>query len=361
MIEIPPDDLPLSPTDIILQLQNCLPLLTDRFHDALPVTGAVVSGGILTITFPAPHGMTVGDILFINEALIRNELVNIITNGDDTISYITQDVHDLTAYSSDGHGGTYPEGLSVLIETPGPVQQTVILVDDESGVPNENEFVGVDGSPVFPITGSEFLLENRAQGVKGFKPVDTVPNTTTITIDLADVPAVPDGNLVMSEVLTNIRVTTVANVDRAEKIYTKQSEKKDYLFLVMLDRSVSKNRANTDDFASLPGSTERLINIRQEFSTLVISPCENDLGAEETKSFVYVELFSILLKCLYGWRQTGYISDGESVYNTAFYAHAFDWEVRQQIDVTGGFENRNTVALRELISTGTPVPGELDG
>lgn len=359
MIEIPAEDLPLSPTDILLQLQNCLPLLTDRFHDALPVTGAVVGSGILTITFASAHNLSINDLIFINEALIRNEIASILTNADDTVSYITADVHDLTAFTSEGTEDIYPDGLSVKLELPGPVQVDVILVPDASGVPNENEFVGVEGSPTFPITGSEFLLENRAEGVRGFKTVATVPTSTTLTIDLSDVPPVPDGPVIMSEVLNNIRVTTVANVDRAEKIYTKQTDPKAYLFLVMLDRTASKNRLNDDDFTSLPASTEKILNIRQEFSTLVIVPTEDKLGGAPAKDWVYVDLFAILLKCLYGWRQTGYISDGESVYNTAFYAHAFDWEVREQIDVSSGFENRDTVALRDIAATGTPVPGDL--
>lgn len=337
-----------SPQEIVLQLQDCLPLLTDRFHDVLPVTGAVVSGGILTITFPTAHNLIAGKLIFINQALIRNELTSIVTNADDTVSYFTKDIHDLTAFSSDGHGNTWPDGLSVTLELPGPVQVIVTLVPDTTGVPHETEFVGIEGSPTPTITGNEFLLENRALGVLGFKTIATVPDTLNITIDLSDVPPVPDGPLEMSHILNNIRVSTVSNIQRAQEIYTKQSDPKAYLFVVMLDRTSSKNRENDDDFISLPESSERLLNIRQQFETLVLVPTEDDLGASDTKSFVYTDLFVILLKCLYGWEGTGYISDGEAVYNTGYYAHGFTWEVRQQIDFTSGFENNNTVALREI-------------
>jgi len=349
-----------TPSEIALQLQNLLPLLTDRFHDELPVTGAEVSGGILTISFASAHNLAVNRKIFINEALIRNEITSVISNADGTVSYITANTHDLTAYSSAGHGGTWPEGLAVTLEL--PAETSVTLVPDESGVPHENEFVGIEGSPVFIPSGSEYLLENRSEGVVGFKTIATVPDPTSITVDLSDVPDVPDGAIIISNILTNIRVSIVANVQRAEAIYTKQTDPKAYLFVVMLDRNASKNRANSDDFTSLPGSSEKFLNLRQEFSTLVIVPTENNLGAGSTKDFVYTDLFSILLKCLYGWQETGYISDGESIYNSAFYAHAFDWESRQQINFEDGFLNRNTVALRHINWTQVVFDeGESDG
>lgn len=349
-----------SPNEIALQLQDYLPLLTDRFHDALPVTGAVVSGGILTITFGDPHGLVAGDKIYINEALIRNKIDSIIVNVDDTVSYITENIHDLTAYRSAGHGNTWPEGLAVTLEL--PAITPVTLIPDATGVPHEKEFVGIEDSPVFPITGNEYLLENRSEGVTGFKDISTVPDPTTITIDLSNVPDVPDGLLVMSNILTKIRVTVVANIERAEEIYTEQSDEKAYLFVIMLDRQASKDRANNDDLTSLPASSEKLLNIRQEFSTLVFVPTEDYLGASETKNWVYVDLINILLKCLYGWRETGYIGDGESKYNTAYYTHAFDWESRQQINFENGYFNRNTVALRKIGFTQTIFDkGDSDG
>lgn len=352
-----------SPQEIVLQLQDCLPRLTDRFHDELPVTGAIVSSGILTITFPSAHGLSVNEKIFINQALIRNEITSIVTNADDTVSYFTKDIHDLTAFRGTGHGNTWPEGLSVTLELPGPTTVVVTLVPDATGVPHENEFVGIEGSPTPSITGGEFLLENRAVGVLGVKTVATVPDTLNITIDLSDVPDVPDGPLDISHILNNVRVTTVANIDRATEIYTKQDDPKGYIFVVMLDRVASKNRQNDDDFKSLPLSQLRLLNIREQFSILVLMPTEDNLGASDIKSFVYKEIFSILLKCLYGWEGTGYISDGESIYNTSYYAHAFDWEVRQQIDFTSGFENNNnTVALRQITFKQTVFDaGDSDG
>lgn len=352
-----------SPSEIVIQLQDCLPLLTDRFHDELPVTGAVVNSGILTITFPIAHGLSSGGQIYINDALIRNEITSIVTNADDTVSYFTKDIHDLTAFRSEGHGNTWPDGLSVQIEAPlAGSPFTITLVPDSSGVPHETEFVGIEGSQVFPITGNEYLLENRGVGVLGIKTIDTVPDTLNITIDLSDVPSIPDGPLEISNILNNVRITTVADIQRAQEIYTKQADPKGYIFVIMLDRVPSKNRLNDDDFTSLPASSERLLNIREEFSILVLMPTENNLGASDVKTFVYKEIFTILLKCLYGWEGVGYNGDGQSVYNTSFYAHAFDWEARQQIDFTSGFENSKTVALREISFTQTIFDkGDSDG
>lgn len=345
-------DTMITPDQIAVYLQECLPSLTDRFHDQLPVASGLVSGGILTITFPDPHGLLVGEEILVNKALIRNEIVNVITNSDDTISYITQNVHDLTSFRSDGHGGTWPEGLTQVINING-IDTTINLINDPSAVPHETEFVGEVGSPTFTPAGNDFLLEDRAIGVKGFKDVATVPTTTTITIDLSDVPSIPDGPLVIDNVITSIRVTQVADIERARELYTNLPEQKAWLFIIMLDRTASKNRQNEDDFVSLPASTKKMLSIRQEFSTLVIVPTANNLGAGDVKSWTYVDLFAILNTCLYGWRGTGYTSDGQAEYNTGYYSHAYEWEARIDIDFTDGFENGKTVALRKLIFTQT--------
>lgn len=341
----------LTPSDITLQLQKTLPLLTDRFHDSLPVTSAVVSSGILTITFPENHNLEVGNQIMINDVWIKNRISNIITNADDTISYFTANEHDLTAYYSLGHKNIWPDGLTVEILVDS-IFYTVDLVPDPSGIPNKFEFVGIKNSPVFPITGNEYLLENRTLGVLGFQTI-TAKTDLTIEIDLSNVPSIPDGPLIMSKILTNVRVCTVVNAERAEEIYTSQVPGKDYCFVIMLDREASNDRMNDDDFVSLPGSSLKMLNIRQQFSTLIISPTDNDLGASEIKSLIYTTIFTILLKCLYGWESTGYISDGDSVYNTAYYGHSFDWETRQRITFEDGFLNNGNVAFRRLEFTQT--------
>jgi len=341
----------LSPNDITLHLQDLLPLLTDLFHDELPVSNGVVSGGILTITLPSGHGLVADDQIYINEALIKNQISSLIVNSDDTVSYITNSEHDLTAYSTTGHKNKWPKGLSVTLDDDGTTTE-VNLIPDSSGVPNNNEFVGLDGSPIYTIDGNQYLLENRSIGVTGFKTITGV-TATTLTIDLSDVPSVPDGPLVMDHILTNVRVAHVVDVNRAEEIYTTQSTDKAWLFVIMTDREPSKDRSNNDDFTSLPNSSQKLLNIRQDFSTLVILPTANKVGATDAKTTAYVDLFVILNKCLHGWKDTGYNGDGQGTYNTSYYAHVYEWEHRIQINFESGYINNKTVALRELDFTQT--------
>jgi len=336
----------LRPNDIVTQLQDCLPLLTDRFHDEIPITSAIVSSGNLVITFPEDHGLFAGEKIYIDQALIRNRLVSAAVTVDDTVRYETENEHDLTAYMEERPGRQWPNGKTVLLELPTPEIVQVTLDPTSAGVPSSFLFEGVDGSPIPTITGNEYLLENRAYGVSGFKTIDSVtPNT--ITIDLSDVPNVPDGAVIMEHILTNVRVCTVADLDRAKEIYTKQASKA-YMFVIMLDRDASNGRSNDDDFTSLPGSSYRPTDIIQNFSVLVMVPCNDDLGANENKEWVYSDLFVILNQCLYGWEKTGYKSDGQAEYNTAYYAHAFDFEARSRIDFEDGYINNKTVAFRDL-------------
>jgi hypothetical protein len=337
----------LTPEQICLRLQESLPLLTDRFHDLLPVQASVVSSGILTLIFATAHGLVTEDQIFINSAKIRNRISNAEVTVDGTVSFTTENEHDLTAYMEERPGRVWPGGKSVELELPtGNV--TYNLDPTAAGVPTRYNFEAVEGTPVPAITGEEYLLETRALGVLGSKVITSVPTPTTLTINLVDVPDVPDGPIIMDSILTSIRVSIVADAKRAKKIYTQQAEEKAYMFVIMTDRDVSKSRRNTDDFTSLPESSLKLLNIMQQFSTLVILPTEDDLGAGEVQSWVYSRLFVIMNQCLYGWEKTGYNGDGPGEYNTATYEHVYDWQARAQIDFSDGFINNQTVALREL-------------
>jgi hypothetical protein len=214
--------------------------------------------------------------------------------------------------------------------------------------------VGVDGSPVFTPTGNEYLLENRSVGVVGFKDISSTPTSTTVEIDLTGVPSIPDGPLVMSEVLTNVRVAHVADIQRAEDLYTSQGNNQAWCFVIMLDREPSKNRNSDDDFTGISANgTLKELDIRQDFSTVCFYPCSDDLGASISKSWTYTDLFIILVKCLHGWEDTGYNGDGQAVYNTAYYAQAYEWQSRSRIDFKDGFLNKTSVALRRLEFTQT--------
>jgi hypothetical protein len=213
--------------------------------------------------------------------------------------------------------------------------------------------VGREGSPNFTPSGNEYLLENRSVGLTGFKSIHSVPTPTTLTIDLSDVPSIPDGPIIISDILINVRVSHVSDIQRAEEIYTSQGEGKAWLFVIMLDRVPSKDRSNSDDFTSLPGSSLKNLDIEQDFSTVCFVSTSNDLGASVSKSWTYKELFIILGKCLHGWENTGYNGDGQALYTTSYYAQVYGWQSRIRIDFRDGYLNRNTVALRRVEFTQT--------
>lgn len=341
----------ITPQEIALHLQKNLPLLTDRFHDSIPVTSGSVSSGILSLVLSAGHGVSIGDLIYVNNSLIRNELIDSYDTGDNTVRYTTKDEHDLTAFMENRVGRTYPKGKSIQIDDNGTVR-TLNLDPTSAGVPARNMFETDEGVPIIPITGNEYLLEDRDIGLKGFKKVTNVVGNT-IEIELIDVPPVPDGIVLIDSILIDIRISIVADYKRAEEVYTKQGnngngEGKAYLFVIMLDREPSTDRANTDDLTSLAGSGLKMLNIRQEFAVLVLIPSEGDLGAGEEKQWVYTDLFIILNKCLYGWQETTYNGDGQTVQNTSYYGHSFEWQSRQRLDYEQGFINNDTVALRDI-------------
>jgi hypothetical protein len=319
----------ITPTEIVLQLQANLPLLTDRFHDSRHITSASVSSGILTLNLEAGHNIAIGSTIYINEGIIPNELIDSYVTVDNTVRYTTAVEHDLTAYAEERPNRNYPQGKSVVIDDNG-TERELKLDPTSAGVPSRTMFETDVDVPIIPITGNEYLLEDRDIGLKGFKKV-LASNPTSITVDLSDVPPIPDGQVFINNILTNIRVSIVSDLERAEEIYTSQSEDKAYLFVIMLDREPSQNRANTDDFTSLAGSGLKMLNLMQDFSTLVIIPSENDLGAGIEKDWVYTDLFVILNKCLYGWQDTAYNGDGQAVSNTSYYGHSFDWQSRQRL------------------------------
>lgn len=332
----------VTPSMIVSQLQECLPKYTDIFYDSVTVTAASVASNVLTLTIPG-HSLQVGNQILINTALIRNKITAVSLTGDDTLRFTTEDVHDLTAFMSERPGNQWPPGASVTIEN----LQIYDLDTTAAGVPSNTMFETIPGYSLPTLSEDEYLLENRSLGAKGFQEIVSV-TTDTITVNLTGVPDIPDGDVIITEILTSIRVSMAPDFERAKKAYTKQSSGKAWLFVIMTDREPSKSRNNTDDAISLPESGIAELNILAGFSTVVFLPTDDQLTGTVSQSLAYSDIFTTLLTCLYTWNGVGYSGDGIAEYNTAYYAHTYDWWVRQRIDYTDGYENDSTVAFRFL-------------
>lgn len=341
----------IKPSDIVIQLQKELPVQSSLFHDVITPVSGVVASDILTVN-SVGHGLSVGQQIYFTGVLIRNKITDVVLTSDDTLRFTTEDPHDLTAAMTARITRNWPPGESVDIEN----IQEYSLDETAAGVPATDMFETTSGFSLPVLSGDEYLLENRSLGVNGFQTVATVIDDDNFTVDLTtntDAPSVADGTVILTDIITAIRVGLVPDIQRAKDIYSKQSTNQAWCFVIMTDMEVSKSLNNTDDMVSLPDSTFRELNIEQQFSTLIFLPTDETVAAPGVIDLVYVDVFASLLKSLYGWEGVGYRGGGVAEYNMSFYAQEYEWWFRNRIDFTDGWENTTSVAWKVLDFTQT--------
>lgn len=340
----------ITPSDIVKHLKTYLPLFTSLFTEALTVSSATISAGNVLTVNSTGHGRSPGQNIVITGGTVRNPLNTSALIGS-TVQFTTDYDHDLIRPSlpnddqtlSLGGFGNVWDGEHDIIDVPNRQNFTINLPTGEVAAP--------------PVDGSQYLIEALLTGVY---QVDTVPDADSFTVNLSDSPLIPLGTVDNLTIMNGFRIAAAADFNRAKAAYSKQGIDEPYLFVIMTDTDVSKDRHTMNDgVAGVTRQNEMLLRLLQSFSTSVFIPTTTDLSGADAQDLAYGELFTALISSLFGVGFEGskikYVNVpsgmGPGEYNSAYYVHVYDWQLPFVINFENGFLEIDDVAFRDISQT----------
>ena len=343
----------ITPTEIVKHLKTYLPIFTDKFTNLLTVSAASVDASNVVSVTAAKHGKTEGQSVIITAGSARNPLTAAVL-GTVQVTFTTVYDHDLIKPSQPlddqtltlaGFDSVWDDTFDI-IDVPNRRSFTVLLPDGETLAPAVDE--------------TQYLIEERKAGLAGVQTVATVPTINTFTIDLSGMPLLPPGPIDGLEVISGFRIAAAADFQRAQDVYSKQAAEEAYLFVIMTDLDVSKDRHTLNDgIAGFTRQDMMLLRVLQNFSTTVFLPTGADLSGADAQDVAYGTLVSALISALFGLEETTstlrYLTvlagTGPAEYNTAYYAHVYDWQLPGVLTYEDGFLQWPDVAFRDISQT----------
>ncbi len=344
----------IEPNDIITHLQSYMPAFTDLFSKRITAS-ATSSGSTVTVTSTA-HGLAVNEAITVGGGTFENAIVSVVDNGDGSLRFETTDDHDLTEpkLSKDPKNITL-SGINVTWNG----EHEII------SIPNRRHFE-IDfptGITLPPTITTAQLVESREAGIVGAQIVATVPDANTFTFISASVPSFPTGALQNLSISSGVRISGAESIVRAEAFYTAQNTDEAWMFVIMNDADVSKDRNTLNDgVATFTPQNFGKQTILQNFFTVVYLPTDsNDAAGVLAQNKFYGEIYRVLVNVMYGFffpdpdTQEKYVTvsngHGNGVQNTAYTSHIYDWQIPTVISFENGFIIEPNVAFRDIISS----------
>lgn len=340
----------ITPRDVMAHLWRYLPSVTTLFNETLVITNATVTGGVITGTISTGTPI-VGQSLLLSGIKVRNPIAAYVDNGDGTARFTTTNDHDQTEPR---------QRLDTQQLQLGGITPSIWNgLHDIDSVPNRRNFEIVIPAGATTPTGG-YLIE-QPTGVLGIGTVTAVVGTT-VSIQPAEGIFHYDSVIEAITINTRIRARAAADITRAEAIYTKQATAKPFIFVIMTDVSVSKDRHTPNDgLASFTKQDMRLLRLLQNFAIAVFIPTQDDIGGDGAQHMAYGEIYEALTKIFYGFgfsdqSAIDYVTvsagHGPGVYNSAHYLHVYDWQVPNVVTFESGFDGQTPfitdVAFRDI-------------
>ncbi len=349
----------ITPEDVVLHLGTYLPRVTDLFSITRTVTSAEVLSADTIQIVSSNHGLSVSDAIAISGGLVHTPITISQLEGTTQVKFTTNIDHDFTSPSVPPNfevTATFAEFTNSLYNTIQTIQN----------VPNRRNLI-IDlpsGETVAPtLNGNEYVIEDRNLGIKGFHTVTSVIDTNTFTVQILGIPDLPINPITNLTMLTNVRVTAAADIERARKIYTKQTTNSTWIFVIMGTVDISKDRHTLNDAtAGFTAQDFQVLRFLQNFSTVVFVPTQDDVSGSAAQNLIYNDIFRDLNKVLFGY---GFndpdsvipyvtVTDGHgpnSPYKTAWYEQVFNWQLPFATNFEAGFDQQPDVAFRDINST----------
>lgn len=326
---------------------------TDMFSDVIPMVGIVNSSGVSTVTTSTPHGLTVGDPVYIADVIVPISITSITRLG--TVgTLVTSADHDLTL----------------------PIAPTISITADDAeftgtfttiNIVNRRTitFTMADSGPLLS-TGAELHGAARYdQQYNGLQQVAGVTDTSTFTFNNS---SNIDATIMSGNIKTNMRVSASATMERALEAYTTQDVEKAWLFVVLGDTIASKSRRTQTD---LTDNTQRGEEYRQQLretvSIVLIANTKDEIAARKIRDEA-VDLLVHITKSITFYRfptnmyvghcdPLVFVSHGMLRYDSAVYAHGYDFECSTEMDVNDTVHYDPDVAFRDIDLTQYPNLG----
>lgn len=275
--------------DVVNQLRGVLPKYTDYFSNVLTVSSITAAGGVATIVTASAHGLTSGANIVLTDVVTRTA-INGVSQSGLSFTFTTASAHDLTL------GWPAHEFVTLDGFTDAGWNGEFYL----TAVSNRQTFTVRSTNSLPTLNGNEVLKEIRIDGVNGRYSV-TVVDPVTITISGAFIDGIYEGGTVS----TAQRISGAVNELRAYEQYTEQGLNELWMFVVMADANVSKDRSTySDATATKPGGNDMRLRLIDGFSLIIIADTTTDIMATDALDICRHELLLPILKSVNGIRFT---------------------------------------------------------
>jgi hypothetical protein len=337
--------------DVVNQLRLILPQYTDLFSDVIEVESINAYENIVYFITTTPHGLQDGNKVSLNKLKAITFITDLLSQEGFIFTFASAE-HDLTLNS--------PDHINVSFGgfTDPAWNDTFKLID----VQNRQKF-SIQSSNSSPIlTGNEYLLEDRIDGIRGDYEIIVIDSITfSISGDFTT------GTYTAANIASNIRIAGSRSLERfANDHYTRQSVDDKLWGVVESHQAViSKNRSTfSDATATFPAGTDMRLRIIDGFTFSVVVRIVNEIAAVQAID-VCRGLRPAIYKSLFGTKfDSGFmnseefltipVGDREAIltqHNNAYYIHSFDFEVQMDITIDDAVEPRNTRAFRDIFYT----------
>ena len=332
--------------DVIRQLQEYIPRHTALFGDDFSVSSMTRASTVVTVITSAVHGLVDDDNVFISGAVAPISITPL-TQVDNIATAETASDHDLT------------EGYQSVIDISGAVETAYNGERALLTVPNRRKFTyQIENDPLSPATGTPVLHDNGwYNGYNGLHQI-TVVDTTTFTFETEKEPNSPAQGTIIATTAT--RISGAVSIERAVEAYTPQLENEAWMFVVLGDVAVSKDRAMKNDATTIahPGIQYRQ-RIIQPFSVYVFLDSTNSIAGRESRDLAEMIALPLYASLLGTKNIPSYLSEAQWAavtfnghrffgYNGSYYIHKYNFETVADItynDTTGEGVN---VAFRDI-------------
>jgi hypothetical protein len=354
---------PLLISDIVKQLRVYMPWYTDLFTDFISIdyfTGPGPTVGVsnkINVPTAAPHGLAVGDVVIVKDMTLHTPISGASRDDDHGIIEVVADATDITytplentAIELGGFVSAEWNGTKILqgIYMTDPGKIAMIKFSPRPSVP-----------PELPVGTDAYIKETRPT-FRGLWTVTDVPTSKDVVLQRDSMPELKAKDAAISglQMCSVSNIVAAPDIYRAIEMYTAQAPAaKSWLYVVPTGRSTSNDRlAKTDAIAEFgPGDINRLYSM-MTFAVIAIVDTSDSISAGVAMDLLQGEVFSALLKSLFGYAKsdcgidfkTVPVSDTIERYETSYMVHSYRFESTQTLDYTDGFSDPQDFAADQI-------------
>lgn len=342
--------------DIVNQLQLVLPKYTGLFSTTQSIASINAASGVATITTNEDTTLVDNQAVTISDVTSRT-LISSVSKDGTLYTFTTTEAHDLT------------------FEFPGYEQITLAGFPntewndsfDLIGVPNRNTFIIRSSNTLPVITGTEYLKENRIDGINGRYGISVIDaRNFTVEGDFTD--GVYDTGLVK----TGVRIAGSVNIERSIEQYTEQGIEDLWIYVSPGAATISKDRnAYNDGVATITQNEDVRLRLIDTFTVFIVSNTTAEVTAVDAVDIARHDLLGPILKTLLGATfDTGLSGKGDFKavltdhtwfeYNKSILVYQYNFQVSQDITLADQVEQGDTRAFNDISYTHQQNPDTTD-